>query len=152
VPAFANLQSNFRMSSNSEGANCRPAAFVTWTRHPDLKSMRALATVSVGLVSCTSAFSPSFEDDIVKPTFLAGTGRTIRGSSATLSKVAFGLFAGGGAGGVANIGTGRPAAGSGAATPALAGGPTAARGFDNLNHSTPLSTLSAVARHSLPPD
>jgi hypothetical protein len=149
VPAFANLQSNFRMSSNSEGANCRPAAFVTWTRHPDLKSMRALATVSVGLVSCTSAFSPSFEDDIVKPTFLAGTGRTIRGSSATLSKVAFGLFAGAGAGGVANIGT---PAGSGAAMSALAGGPTAARGFDNLNHSTPLSTLSAVARHLLSPD
>jgi hypothetical protein len=139
------------MSSNSEGANCRPAAFVTWTRHPDLKSMRALATVSVGLVSCTSAFSPSFEDDIVKPTFLAGTGRTIRGSSAMLSKVAFGLFAGGSAGGVANIGTGRPA-GSGAATSAFAGGPTAARGFDNLNHSTQPSTLSAVARHLLPPD
>jgi hypothetical protein len=150
VPAFSNLQSNFRMSSNSEGANCRPAAFVTWTRHPDLKSMRALATVSVGLVSCTSAFSPSFEDDIVKPTFLAGTGRTIRGSSAMLSKVAFGLFAGGSAGGVANIGTGRPA-GSGAATSAFAGGPTAARGFDNLNHSTQPSTLSAVARHLLWP-
>jgi hypothetical protein len=139
------------MSSNSEGANCRPAAFVTWTRHPDLKSMRAFATVSVGLVSCTSAFSPSFEDDIVKPTFLAGTGRTIRGSSAMLSKVAFGLLAGGGAGGAASIGGGR-LDGSGTAMSALAGDPAAARGFDNLNHSTPLSTLSAVARHLLPPD
>src|SRR5882757_7506862 len=78
------LHSNFRMSSNSEGANCRPAALVTWTRHPDLKSMRALATVSVGLVICTIAVSPSLEDDIVKPTFVAGTGRTgptMRGSS-----------------------------------------------------------------------
>jgi hypothetical protein len=81
------------MSSNSEGANCRPAALVTWTRQPDLKSMRALATVSVGLVSCTSALSPSFEDDIVKPLLFGGTGRTIRGSLAMLSKTAFGLFA-----------------------------------------------------------
>jgi hypothetical protein len=152
---YPTLQSNFRISSNSEGANCRPAAFVTWTRHPDLKSMRALATVSVGLVSCTSALSPSFEDDIVKPILFGGTGRAIRGSSAMLSKMAFGLFAGGSVGGVANIGTGR-LDGSGAVmsalTSALAGGPAAARGFDNLNHSTPLSTLSAVARHLLSPD
>jgi hypothetical protein len=130
------------MSSNSEGANCRPAALVTWTRHPDLKSMRALATVSVGLVNCTSAVSPSFEDDIVNPTFSVGTGRTIRGPSAMLSNVAFGLFAGFGAGRDASMDTGL--GGSGAIASARTAGPPEARGFDNLNHSTLLSTLSAV--------
>ena len=91
------LQSNFRMSSNSDGVNCRPAALVTWTRHPDLKSMRALATVSVGLVICTIAVSPSLEDEIVKPTFLAEIGRTstepaMRGASGMPSKCLSGFW------------------------------------------------------------
>ena len=139
------LQSNFRMSSNSEGANCRPAALVTWTRHPDLKSMRALATVSVGLVICTIAVSPSFEDDIVKPTFLAGAGPAMRGSSGTLSKTAFGLFAGVGTGGGASVDAsiGAGFGGSGAMAPAWIAGPTELRDLDSLNHSTLVSTLSA---------
>jgi hypothetical protein len=139
------LQSNFRMSSNSEGANCRPAALVTWTRHPDLKSMRALATVSVGLVICTIAVSPSFEDDIVKPTFLVGTGPAMRGSSGMLSKTAFGLFAGIGTGGGASVDAsiGAGFGGSGATAPAWIAGPTELRDLDSLNHSTLVSTLSA---------
>src|ERR1700748_2146327 len=84
-------QSNFRMSSNSEGANCRPAALVTWTRHPDLKSIRALATVSVGLVISTTAVSPSLEDDIVKPTFRVATGAAMSGASGMLSNTSLGL-------------------------------------------------------------
>jgi hypothetical protein len=142
VPAFSNLQSNFRMSSNSEGANCRPAAFVTWTRHPDLKSMRALATVSVGLVICTVAVSPSLEDDIVKPTFLVGTGPAMRGASGMLSKTSFGLLAGMGTGGGATVDAG-VGGGSGATAPAETAGPPELRDFDSLNHSTLLSTLSA---------
>jgi len=159
------LQSNFRMSSNSEGANCRPAALVTWTRHPDLKSMRALATVSVGLVICTTAVSPSLEDDIVKPTFLVGTGAPTRGASGMLSKIAFGLFAGLGTGGGANVDASVDASigagfgGSGAMEPAWIGDPAELRDLDSLNHSTPLSTLSAnraafcyVVRLNLHPD
>jgi hypothetical protein len=138
------------MSSNSEGANCRPAALVTWTRHPDLKSMRALATVSVGLVICTIAVSPSFEDDIVKPTFFVGIGRTcseppMRGASGMLSKTSFGLFAGTGTGGgaIADAGIGGGFGGSGATAPAGLTGPAEGRDLDSLNHSTLLSTLSA---------
>jgi hypothetical protein len=94
------------------------------------------------LVSCTSAISPSFEDEIVKPTFFVRTGRTIPGSSATPSKVTFGLFTGMGGGVGARVSTDM-AADSGALTSPWAGGPTEARGFDNLNHSTrPLHALS----------
>jgi hypothetical protein len=144
-PPDPDFQSNFRMSSNSEGANWRPAALVTWTRHPDLKSMRALATVSVGLVICTVAVSPSLEDDIVKPTFLIGTGPAMRGASGMLSKTAFGLLAGTGTGGgvIADAGVGGGFGGSGAAAPAETAGPPELRDFDSLNHSTLLSTLSA---------
>jgi hypothetical protein len=139
------LQSNFRMSSNSAGANCRPAALVTWTRHPDLKSMRALATVSVGLVICTVAVSPSFDDDIVKPIFRVGTGPATRGASGILSKTSFGLFAGTGTGGgaIVDAGTGAGFAGSGATASAGIAGPPELRDLDSLNHSTLLSTLSA---------
>jgi hypothetical protein len=143
------LQSNFRMSSNSEGANCRPAALVTWTRHPDLKSMRALATVSVGLVICTIAVSPSLDDDIVKPTFRVGTEPAMRGASGMLSKTAFGLFPGLGTGGGANVDASVDASigagfgGSGAMAPAWIGDPAELRDLDSLNHSTLLSTLSA---------
>jgi hypothetical protein len=90
------------------------------------------------------------------------------GSSAKLSKVAFGLLAGMGAGiaaRICNIGRGVAGlAGSGAVAAAGIGGTStvdawiagasiadsrttgllAARGFDILNHSTPPSTLSAV--------
>ena len=147
--ADLDLQSNFRMSSNSEGANCRPAALVTWTRHPDLKSIRALATVSVGLVISTTAVSPSLEDDIVKPTFRGGTGPAMwdaswtRGASGMLSKTSLGLFAGTGTGGGADTGIGGGFGGSGATTPAGLDGPAEGRDLDSLNHSTLLSTLSA---------
>jgi hypothetical protein len=140
---YLDLQSNFRMSPNSEGANWRPAALVTWTCHPDLKSMRALATVSVGLVICTITVSPSFEDDIVKPTFLVGTGPAMRGSSGMLSKTAFGLFAGTGGGASVDASIGAGFGGSGAMAPAWIAGPTELRDLDSLNHSTLLSTLSA---------
>jgi hypothetical protein len=155
------LQSNFRISSNSEGANCRPAALVTWTRHPDLKSMRALATVSVGLVICTIAVSPSLEDDIVKPTFRVGTEPVMRGASGMLSKTAFGLFAGLGTGGGASVDAtiGAGFGGSGAMAPAWIADPAELRDLDSLNHSTLLSTLSAnraafcfVVRLNLHPD
>src|SRR5580692_3606083 len=134
------------MSSNSDGVNCRPAALVTFTRHPDLKSMRALATVSVGLVICTIAVSPSLEDEIVKPTFLAGIGRTstepaMRGASGMPSKTSFGLFAAIGTGGGARIGAGL--GGSDTTAPTEIPGSTELRDLDSLNHSTPLSTLSA---------
>jgi hypothetical protein len=139
------LQSNFRMSSNSEGANCRPAALVTWTRQPDLNSIRALATVSVGLVICTIAVSPSLEDDIVNPTFRVGTGPAMRGASGMLSKTSFGVFAGTGTGGgtIADAGIGGGFGGSGATAPAGLAGPAEGRDLDSLNHSTLLSTLSA---------
>src|ERR1700761_6467004 len=90
----AALQSNLRISSNSDGANWRPAALVTRTRHPDLYSMRALATVRVGLVSCSSPVSPFLEDEIIKPIAGTGSGRTIRGASSVVSNTAFGLLIG----------------------------------------------------------
>src|ERR1700761_6272227 len=126
--------------------------------------MRALATVSVGLVNCISRGSPFFDEEIVKPLFGFGTGRITLGSSAKVSKVAFGLLAGMGAGLAAGIcntagGCAGPAsAGSGAVTASGIGGTStagasivdsgatdllAARGLDNLNHSTLPSTLSA---------
>jgi hypothetical protein len=150
---YLELHSNFRMSSNSEGTNCRPAALVTCTRHPDLKSMRALATVSVGLVICTVAVSLSLEDDIVKPTFLIGRGPAIRGWSGMPSKTAFGLFAGMGTGGgvsvdasvVAGVGAGFGC--SDAMASAEIPDPTELRDLDSLNHSTLLSTLQPIARH-----
>jgi hypothetical protein len=88
-PAVASSdQSNFRMSSNSDGANCRPAALVTWTRHPDLNNIRALATVSVGLVISNSPVSPSFDEDILKAGLIGCAGRTAaRGSAASSSTV-----------------------------------------------------------------
>src|ERR1700689_664219 len=86
---LSGTQSNFRTSSNSDGANRRPAALVMCTRHPDLNSIRALATVSVGLVNCISLLSPSLEEEIVKPTLAAGlaTGFSLAG----WSKTVFGL-------------------------------------------------------------
>ena len=133
------VQSNFRTSSNSDGANWRPAALVMCTRHPDLNSIRAFATVSVGLVNCISLLSPFFDEEIVKPTF---AGLTPARSLAGLSKRVLGLgilaietLAAG------MIASGTPSTfmgGAGAGTAALAGtaGRTAARCFDNLNHST----------------
>jgi hypothetical protein len=133
------VQSNFRTSSNSDGANWRPAALVMCTRHPDLNSIRAFATVNVGLVNCISLLSPFFDEEIVKPIF---AGLTPARSLAGLSKRVLGLgiraieiLAAG------MIASGTPSTlvgGTGADTAALAGtsGRTAARCFDNLNHST----------------
>src|SRR5258708_5092694 len=87
--------------------------------------MRALATVSVGLVNCTSLVSPFFDEETVKPIFGCGTARTNRGSSAKVSKVAFGLLAGMGAGiaaGICNRGGVAGPAGSGAVTAIGIGG------------------------------
>src|ERR1700753_2202052 len=78
------VQSNFRTSSNSEGANWRPAALVICTRHPDLDSIRALATVIVGLVNRSSFFSPSLDEEIVKPTLGGDSGADI-GAGLTLA-------------------------------------------------------------------
>src|SRR6185437_10988042 len=137
--AVRSVQSNFRTSSNSDGANWRPAALVMCTRHPDLNSIRAFATVNVGLVNCISLLSPFFEEEIVKPTL---AGLTPGLSFVGLSKRVLGL-------GIRAIETleaemiasGTPSTfmgGTGAGTAALAGtaGRTAARCFDNLNHST----------------
>src|ERR1700761_7016672 len=120
----AALQSNLRISSNSDGANWRPAALVTRTRHPDLYSMRALATVRVGLVNCSSPVSSFREDEMIKPIAGTGSGGALRASSAKLSNTAFGL----------SIGTGSAAGsddlGSGATTSTGIAGGTVAR-FDD---------------------
>src|ERR1700753_2304722 len=91
------VQSNFRTSSNSDGANWRPAALVICTRHPDLDRIRAFATVIVGLVKCSSFFSPFLDEEIVKPTFgvtpnaTLAAGLALAFSIAGLSKTVFGL-------------------------------------------------------------
>src|ERR1700753_507294 len=91
------VQSNFRTSSNSDGANWRRAALVICTRHPDLERIRAFATVIVGLVKCSSFFSPFLDEEIVKPTFGAvanatlDAGLSLAFSIAGLSKTVFGL-------------------------------------------------------------
>src|SRR6201995_1254227 len=91
------VQSNFRTSSNSDGGNWRPAALVICTRHPDLDRIRAFATVIVGLVKCSSFFSPPFDEEIVKPTVgvtpnaALAAGLALAFSIAGLSKTVFGL-------------------------------------------------------------
>jgi hypothetical protein len=81
----------------------------------------------------------------VKPTFLAGTGPALRGTSRMLSKTSLGLFAGLGTGGgpSAEASAGAGFGGSDATSPAWIAGPTELRDLDSLNHSTLLSTLSA---------
>src|ERR1700761_4966145 len=109
------------------------------TRHPDLNSIRALATVSVWLVNCNSLLSPFFDEEIVKPTrgvglttafWLGGLSKTVLGlgilpieileAAAIAASSSLSAFTGG-CSAVASAGT---------------SGRTAARCFVSLNHST----------------